>query len=104
MISEFTHILINIFVGGLMGLLMWLSVELSVARLKDQITGGGNSWSDHAVQALNLLFISVLLGSPVEVRWFYLVVSFVAGAALCRLVYYLVSQGKIQVNLDWLFG
>ena len=113
MISEFTHILVNILSAGLMGLLIWLSVELSVERLRDRITKGrhsqetpdltGDFWVQHALQSMNLVIVAVLFGGPIEVRWVYFALGFGAGAVLCGFVYHLARLRKIQVDLEWLF-
>ena len=63
----------------------------------------GDFWVQNAVQSMNLVIIGVLFGSPIELRWLYFALSFLAGAGLCGLVYHLASQRKIQVNLEWLF-
>ncbi len=113
MINEFTHILVNILLGGLMGLLIWLSVELTVERLSVSIMKDpqsqetpdltGDFWAQHVLQSMNLVIVAVLFGGPIEVRLLYFAGGFVAGAVLCRIVYYLAKLRKIQVDLAWLF-
>jgi len=115
-ISEFTLALVSGLAGGLMGLLIWLSVELTLERLRGLVVKRddsqpelhrgptGESLVQHAVQSMNLVIIAVLFGGPIEVRWLYLVLGFVAGAGLARLVYYLARQGRIRVDLEWLFS
>lgn len=115
MMSESAQILVNIVLGGMMGLLVWLAVELGVERLMEGVKKGpgsgrlpsssldGDFWGQNVVQSMNLVIIGVLFGSPIDFRWPYFTASFVAGAILCRLVFYLVKERKISVHLHWLF-
>ena len=113
MITEFTHIIVNILMGGLMGLLIWLSVELTVERLGDSVMKGtqsqkapgltGDFWAQHVLQSMNLVIVAVLFAGPIEFRWLYFVLGFGAGAVLCGFVYHLAKLRKIHVDLEWLF-
>lgn len=115
MLSESAHTVVNIVLGGMMGLLVWLAVELSVEKFKEAVVKGpgpkrlsspsldADFWVQNVLQSMNFVIIGVLFGSPIEIRWPYITASFVAGAILCRLVFYLVKERKISVHLHWLF-
>ena len=110
--SESTNVLVNLLAAGLSGLLIWLSVEVSVERLRTSILKADGSplsgslqvpWLDHAVQSVNLAVVGVLVASPVEFRWLYFTIGLVAGALACALVYHLARRLRTRLPLQWLF-
>ena len=111
--NESTHILVNALLGGMMGLLIWLSVELSVQELRNRVvkTSGvphrtldRDFWFGQVIQLLNIVIVGAFFGSPLEFRWPYFSLGFLAGVTSCALVFSLARRQKIRIGImDWLF-
>ena len=112
--NESTHILVNMLLGGMAGLIIWLSVELFVEELRSHVgmkasgipdqTQDTQLWRGHIVQLLNVVICGAFFASPVEFRWPYFLLGFLIGAASCALVFSLARRQKIQMRMmDWLF-
>ncbi len=116
MLSEFTHILVNVACGMLMGALVGLSIELSVAdsvesiqkngglrHKRDQQQQRGEHWLSGVIQTLNIAIVGALATGPIEFRWLYFLLSLAGSFFLALLLFELGRRKKLRIRASFLF-